>query len=435
MTHIRHGRRVLGALALSSTVALAATACSGGGSGPTEPAEYAPPASDLSASITYGLWDQAQVEAIEDSIAGFNEQYPNIEVNLSVTPFSEYWTKLQTQASSDTLPDVFWMNGPNIQLYALNGQLEPITGAIEAGDIDQANYPEALADLYTVDDVAYGVPKDMDTIGVWVNTQLFERAGVALPDGDWTWDEFQSTADQLSTALAGEGAFGAAGGMDGQTTYYNTILQAGGEVLDDGTSGYATPEAQEGVQFWTDLIASGGSPTMAQLTDTSADQWFTSGKLAMYWGGSWFRSALTDVPFAADVDVLPLPRGEEQATVIHGVANVVAATSQNKQAAQALQVYLSGEQAQRAQGEYGSIIPAFQGTQDAFGQSMPQANLQVFLDAVDYAEPLPVSANSAAWNTLEAELLPQAFSGDRSVADVTEELSTEMDAALSQETR
>ncbi|KEP73856.1 ABC transporter substrate-binding protein, partial [Microbacterium sp. SUBG005] len=92
-----------------------------------------------------------------------------------------------------------------------------------------------------------------------------------------------------------------------QTTYYNTILQAGGEVLDDGTSGYATPEAQEGVQFWTDLIASGGSPTMAQLTDTSADQWFTSGKLAMYWGGSWFRSALTDVPFA-DIDVLPLPR-------------------------------------------------------------------------------------------------------------------------------
>ncbi len=435
MTHIRHGRRVLGALALTGTVALMAAACSGGGSGPAEPAEYAPPASDLSASITYGLWDQAQVEAVQNSIAGFNEQYPNIEVNLSVTPFSEYWTKLQTQASSDTLPDVFWMNGPNVQLYALNGQLEPITGAIDAGDIDQANYPEALADLYTVDDVAYGVPKDMDTIGVWVNKQLFERAGVALPDGDWTWDEFQTTAEQLSTALSGEGAFGAAGGMDGQTTYYNTILQAGGEVLADGTSGYATPEAQEGVQFWTDLIASGGSPTMSQLTDTSADQWFTSGKLAMYWGGSWFRSALTDVPFAADVDVLPLPRGEEQATVIHGVANVVSAASQNKQAAQALQVYLAGEQAQRAQGEYGSIIPAFQGTQDAFAQSMPQANLQVFLDAVDYAQPLPVSANTAAWNTLEAELLPQAFSGQRTVAEVTEELSTEMDDALSQETR
>ncbi|WP_295781095.1 sugar ABC transporter substrate-binding protein [uncultured Microbacterium sp.] len=434
MTHLRRGRRALTALALAGALSLVATACSGGGSGPAQPAAYSPPPSDLTATITYGLWDQTQVDAIQDSLAGFKKEYPNITVNLSVTPFSEYWTKLQTQASSKTLPDVFWMNGPNIQLYAKNGQLEPITGAIQAGDIDPANYPRALTDLYTVDGVSYGVPKDMDTIGVWINKRLFQDAGIPLPSADWTWDQFQSTADALSKALAAQGAYGAAGGMDGQTTYYNTIMQAGGEVLSDGTSGYDTPAARKGIQFWTDLIASGGSPTIAQLTDTSADQWFTSGKLAMYWGGSWFRSALKDVPFSSDITVLPLPTGVQKATVIHGVANVVSATSPNKQAAQALQVYLSGEQAQKAQGAYGSIIPAFQGTQDAFVQSMPQADLQVFLDAVSYAQPLPVSANTAAWNSLESELLPQAFSGQRPVADVTAELAQKMDAALQKAT-
>lgn len=435
MTQTRWGGRALGALAMASAVTLAATACSGGGASTGGSGEYSAPEEDLTAEITYGLWDQAQVDAIEESIAGFNEIYPNITVNLSVTPFSEYWTKLQTQASSDTLPDVFWMNGPNIQLYALNGKLEPITGAVDAGDIDPANYPESLVDLYTVDDVSYGVPKDMDTIGVWINEELFQRAGVAVPSGDWTWDDFQTTAAQISTALAGEGVYGAAGGMDGQTTYYNTIFQAGGQVIEGESSGYNTPESQAGIQFWTDLIASGGSPTMAQLTDTSADQWYTSGKLAMYMGGSWFRSALTDVPFVDSVDVLPLPRGEEQATVIHGVANVVAANSKNKQAAQALQVYLAGEEAQQAQGEFGSIIPAFDGTQGSFAASMPQANLQVFLDAVEYSRPLPVSANTAAWNALEAELLPQAFSGERPVAEVTDELATKMDDALSKESR
>ncbi|WP_308798241.1 ABC transporter substrate-binding protein [Agromyces silvae] len=433
MTHTRRGARALGTAALASAVALALTAC-GGNSGSEGSGEYAAPAEDLTATITYGLWDQSQVAAIEDSIAGFNEMYPNITVNLSVTPFSEYWTKLQTQASSDTLPDLFWMNGPNIQLYALNGKLEPITGAVDAGDIDPANYPESLVDLYTVDDVAYGVPKDMDTIGVWVNRELFDRAGVEVPADDWTWDDFQATAAEISTALAAEGSYGAAGGMDGQTTYYNTIFQAGGSVIEGQSSGYASPEAQEGIQFWTDLIASGGSPTIAQLTDTSADQWYTSGKLAMYWGGSWFRSALTDVPFVDSVDVLPLPRGTEQATVIHGVSNVVAAASGEKQAAQALQVYLASEEAQQAQGDFGSVIPAFAGTQNSFGESLPQANLRVFLDAVDYSRPLPVSANSAAWNALEAELLPQAFSGERPVADVTAELAEKMDEALAKET-
>ncbi|RIJ49587.1 sugar ABC transporter substrate-binding protein [Clavibacter lycopersici] len=425
-------RRLVVGTALTLGLALVASGCSSsGGSG--SPAEYAAPAEDLSASITYGVWDQNQVPAIEENIAAFNEVYPDIDVTVNVTPFAEYWTKLQTQASSDTLPDLFWMNGPNVGLYASNQQLEPISGAVDAGDIDPGDYPESLVDLYTVDDVSYGVPKDFDTIGIWANRALFEEAGVALPEGDWTWDEFQQTADDISTALAADGVYGAAGGMDGQTTYYNTILQAGGTVIDGAESGYASPEAQAGLQFWTDLIADGGSPSIQQLTDTTGDQWFTSGKLAMYWGGSWFRSALTDTALAGDVVVLPLPRGEEQATVIHGVSNVVSAASKQKQAAQALQVFLAGEEAQQQQGDAGSIIPAFTGTQTAFTGSMPDADLQVFLDAVDYAEPLPVSTNSAAWNALEVDLLPQAFSGARPVAEVADELAGKMDAALAEE--
>jgi multiple sugar transport system substrate-binding protein len=425
-------RRLVAGTALALGIALVASGCSSS-AGSSAPAEYAAPAKDLEASITYGVWDQNQVPAIEENIAAFNEQYPGIDVTVNVTPYAEYWTKLQTQASSDTLPDLLWMNGPNIGLYASNGQLEPISGAVDAGDIDPADYPEALVDLYTVDDVAYGVPKDFDTIGIWANRALFDKAGVAVPEGDWTWDEFQETAADISTALAADGEYGAAGGMDGQTTYYDTVFQAGGSVIDDGKSGYASPETQAGIQFWTDLIASGGSPSIQQLTDTTADQWFTSGKLAMYWGGSWFRSALTDTALAEDVVVLPLPKGEEQATVIHGVSNVVSAASKQKQAAQALQVFLAGEEAQQQQGDAGAVIPAFAGTQTAFTASMPDARLQVFLDALEYARPLPVSKNSAAWNALESDLLPQAFSGERPVADVGEELAGKMDAALAEE--
>lgn len=426
------GRRAAVGTALVLGLALAATGCSSSG-GSASPAEYKAPDKDLKASITYGVWDQNQVAAIDENIAAFNEEYPNIDVTVNVTPYAEYWTKLQTQASSDTLPDLFWMNGPNVGLYASNDQLEPITGAVDAGDIDPANYPEALVDLYTLDDVEYGVPKDFDTIGIWANKALFEKAGVALPEGDWTWDEFQKTASDISTALKADGEYGGAGGMDGQTTYYNTIFQAGGSVIDGTESGYASPEDQAGIQFWTDLIASGGSPSIQQLTDTTADQWFTSGKLAMYWGGSWFRSALTDTELEKDVVVLPLPKGKDQATVIHGVSNVVSAASKQKQAAQALQVFLASEDAQQQQGDAGAVIPAFTGTQSAFTSSMPDANLQVFLDATDYAKPLPVSKNSAVWNAFETDMLPQAFSGDQPVATVTDELAQKMDAALAKE--
>ncbi|GLY30328.1 sugar ABC transporter substrate-binding protein [Kineosporia sp. NBRC 101731] len=432
-THLSRRNILAGALGLGVMITTAACGGDSDSGSDTAGAGYTEPSADLKAKLTYGVWDQTQVDAIQKNIDAFNQKYPGIEVAISVTPFAQYWTKLQTQASSDTLPDLFWMNGPNFQLYAGGQKIDPITGPVKAGAIDPANYPEALTSLYSLEGVQYGVPKDMDTIGVWINTEIFKKAKVDVPTADWTWDDFQTAATAISTALKSDGIYGGAGGMDGQTTYYNTIFEAGGSVVADGKSGYNSPQSQAGLQFWTDLIASGGSPTIAQLTDTTADQWFTSGKLGMYWGGSWFRAALAGTDLEKSIQALPLPKGAQQATVIHGVANMVAANSQNKQAAHALQAYLVSQEAQQALGEAGSVIPAFTGTQAAFTKSMPDANLQVFLDAVQYAKPLPVSANTAAWNAFETKLLPDAFSGSTPVANVSADLASQMDAALAKE--
>ncbi|GAA2753662.1 ABC transporter substrate-binding protein [Amnibacterium kyonggiense] len=426
-------RRALVGLAGAATAGLLLAGCSSpGGSGGAPSGDYTAAPKDLKASITYALWDQTQVKAIQANLAGFKKEYPNISVNVDVTPYDTYFTKLQTEASSNTMPDLFWLNGPNFQLYADNGKVEPITGEIKAGAIDPKNYPSALVDLYTANGVHYGVPKDFDTIGLWYNKALFAKAGVAVPTSDWTWDDLTTAATTISSKLKGQGIYGVAAGMDGQTTYYDTIFQAGGNVIsaDGKKSEYASDATKKGIVFWRDLIASKGSPSVKQLTDTPADQWFVSGKAAMLIGGDWGRSEIAAAPIAKDVQVAPLPKGEQKATVIHGVSNVVAAGSRNKQAAQALQVYLASKAAQQQQGDMGAVIPAFNGTQDSFAKSMPGVDLQVFLDELAYAKPLPVSKNTAAWNALEAKYLPGVFAGTSPVDSTLEQLQTEMTAAL-----
>ncbi|RIX27763.1 ABC transporter substrate-binding protein [Amnibacterium setariae] len=429
-------RRALAGIAGAAAAGLLLAACSSGGGAPSGGGgDYSKAPKDLKATITYALWDQTQVKAIQANLAGFKQQYPGITVNVDVTPYDTYFTKLQTEASSNTLPDLFWLNGPNFQLYADNGKVEPITGAIKAGAIDPKNYPSALVDLYTANGVHYGVPKDFDTIGLWYNKALFARAGVDVPTGDWTWDDLTTAANTISSKLKGQGIYGVAAGMDGQTTYYDTIFQAGGSVLsaDGKKSEYASDATKKGIVFWRDLIASKGSPSVKQLTDTPADQWFVSGKAAMLIGGDWGRSEIADSPVAKDVQVAPLPKGEQKATVIHGVSNVVAAGSKNTQAAQALQVYLASKEAQQQQGDMGAVIPAFNGTQASFAKSMPGVDLQVFLDEVAYAKPLPVSNNTAAWNALEAKLLPGVFAGTSPVDSTLQQLQDQMDAALAKE--
>jgi len=411
--------------------ALGLTACASGSTA-SEPVTTA-----TSASITYGIWDENQIPALEKNIDDFNKIYPNIEVNIDITPWAQYWTKLQTQASGNTLPDVFWMNGPNFQLYAANDQLEPMTNLIDSGEIDPANYVETLNTLYTLDGVQYGMPKDFDTVGLWYNSAILAEAGVSIPDDTWTWDDFKTAAKTVSDNLADQGVYGVATGLTGgQEGYYNTIFQAGGSVIsDDGTtSGYDTPETIAGLQFWADLIANGSSPSLQQLSDTPHNVWFTSGKTAFFWSGTWSVAELAAAENTADLNVAPLPRGVQQATSIHGLANVVSSQSTNKGAAQAFQAYMGSREAQTSQAEMGAANPAFIGTGQAFIDSVPRFNLQVFIDEADnYAFPFPISKDTAAWTTVENELLPQAFSGARPVAEVAAELAERMNAALASE--
>ena len=416
---------------LALVAALALTSCSAPAASEKSVTE------DSQASISYAIWDENQVPALEANIAAFNEIYPNIEVKIDITPWAQYWTKLQTQASGDTLPDVFWMNGPNFQLYAANDQLEPMTNLIDDGEVDPANYVEVLNDLYSFDDEQYGMPKDFDTVALWYNKAILAEAGVEIPDDTWTWEDFATAAKTVSDTLADQGVYGVATGLTGgQEGYYNTILQAGGYVLsEDGqTSGYDDPKTIRGLQFWADLIADGSSPSLQQLSDTPHNAWFTSSKTAFFWSGTWSVAELAAASNTLDLNVAPLPQDEKQATVIHGLANVVSAGSENKSAAQAFQAYLGTEEAQTLQAEMGAANPAFIGAGQAFLDSVEHFDLEVFIDEADnYAYPFPVSKDTAAWSTIENELLPQAFSGTRTVEDVADELATRMNEALAAE--
>ena len=426
--------RMVAAL-LSAAVAL--SACGGGGGAGSSPeGDGAVAGTDASAQLTYGVWDLNQVPAMKALVEDFRKTYPNISVEIAHTPPQQYWTKLQTQASSGTLPDVFWMNGPNVTLYATNGMIAPIDPLIEQGVVDPGNYPDAMNRLYTVDGTEYAVPKDFDTVALWYNRDVFERAGVALPTAEWTWSDFQKAGVAISEKLKGEGIYGVVMDlMSPQSTYYNSVLQAGGHIIsEDGTkSGYDDPATIRGLQLWRDLIESGASPTVAQLSDTTANQWFGSGRAGMMWSGTWMVSEFLQSPQAKNIDVAPLPKDKERATVIHGLGVVMAAKGKNTAAARAFLGYLAGKEAALIQAKSGAANPAFTGSQAEWLASAPGFDLQVFLDAVEYAHPYPVSKNAAAWNQLESDLLPQAFSGPRPVSEVATDLANGMNEILSQE--
>ncbi|WP_067500408.1 sugar ABC transporter substrate-binding protein [Actinoplanes sp. TFC3] len=410
------------ALALAGAVALVAAtaACGDDDSGRTDP--------NATVTLSYAVWDKNQVPAMQEIASAFTKQNRNIVVDVQLTPWETYWTKLKAAATGGTAPDVFWMNGPNFQLYATNDVLAPLD------TFDTSNYPKALIDLYTVDGKQYGIPKDFDTVGLWYNKALFDAADVTYPDDTWTWETFKAAAAKLTDKAKGQYAI-AANLTSAQEYQYNTIYQAGGSVIsaDGKTSGYADPATVQGLKFWTDLIAAGQSPDLKTMTDTASINLFESGKTAMYYGGSWNAGEFTtNASIKSKVDVAVLPKGVKQATVIHGLANVISAKSAHKEQAWKFVQYLGSRQAAEIESKAG-VIPAFNGTQQAWVDRHPELHLQALLDELAYAVPFPVSRNTAAWNELEMTYLTPAWNQREGVSSAANKLATAMNDALAKE--
>jgi multiple sugar transport system substrate-binding protein len=383
-------------------------------------------------SLSYGVWDATQVPAMQKIIAAFEAQNPTITVTIQQTPWADYWTKLQAAASGGSAPDVFWMNGPNFQLYAANNVLRPLTDTDPHPDTSV--YPPALAKLYQYKNVQYGLPKDFDTVGLWYNKALFDAAGVAYPTASWTWADFQAAAKKLTDPA--KGVYGVGANLEGQENYYDTIYQAGGSVIsaDGKKSGYADPATVAGLKFWTDLVAAKESPSLKQMTDTAPLNLFESGKLAMYWGGSWDAKEFSGNDATKNgVDVAPLPAGVKKATIIHGLANVVFAHTSHPAQAEKFAAFLGSQQAAQIEADTGTVIPAYNGTQQSWVKAYPQYHLQSFLDQLPDAVPYPISKNTAAWNTLETTDLTKAWDGSEPIDKAAGDLATAMNAALAKE--
>ncbi|MBX3070219.1 MAG: sugar ABC transporter substrate-binding protein [Thermomicrobiales bacterium] len=362
-------------------------------------------------TITYGFWDMAQEAAITAQLEAFKVHFPAITVEPQIVPWGDYWTKLQTSLSGGESFDVFWINSASLPVYASAGALLPIDAVVGDGGVDLANFAVPLVEMYGWEGVQYGIPRDFDTIALFYNKDIFDAAGVAYPDDTWTWETFRTVSEQLTDADAG--IWGAGLQTSWQENYYNFIYQNGGQLLSEdlSTSVVDSPEASEAFVYLTGFFADELTPTIAiQQSNPVADTLFPAGNVAMLPGGS-FRAG-TYGQADANIDVAPLPQGKERATVTHGLANVIWSGGANPGAALELVKWLAGEEAETILGESGATVPAHAGLQQPWLDANPDMNLQVFIDALEYAHKVPDPVVGFEWQIKIQEVVIEGFAGN-----------------------
>ena len=379
-------------------------------------------------TITYGIWDPNQMPAMQKIVDAFHASHPDITVKIQLTPNTDYWTKLQTEAASGSAPDVFWMSSTRIGLYAGQGQLQSLSGK---SGFDNSKFPKSLNAIYTMDGKQYGMPKDFDTIGLWYNKKLFDAAGVKYPDASWTWQSVIDASRKLTDTA--KGVWGIASPSWTQENLYNTIQQAGGNVIsaDKKKSGLDDPKSVAGLQYALDFVTKyKTSPTAQQMTDTDPSQLFASGKVAMFTDGDWDTLTYKNAP-GLSADVAPLPAGPAgKGTVINGLGNVIYARTKHSAAAWEFVKFLGGQQANRIQAASGAVIPAYNGLSDTWVKSVPQFHLKTFIDELGSAVPYPISKNTQTWAKDTQTILDQIWAGKLSLAAGAKQAADAMNTDL-----
>jgi multiple sugar transport system substrate-binding protein len=407
------------------------SACGSGGGGERPPIPDEIP-TDTKAKINYSIWDRAQEPAMRKIVAAFNKTYPDITVNVGVTPFAQYFTKLQTQATGNDLPDVFWMNGPHIEMYASYGKLQDMA---EVPGFDPSPYPDAMNELYTVDGKQWAIPKDFDTIGLWYNQEILHRAGVDDPDDSWTWDTYREAASVITKGMGGENVWGTGGGIDGQAVVYPMMYQSDAYVVseDKKTSGFDLPGSVDTFTFLREMVDDGAAPTPAFNAENTAQDLFGSGKAGMVWDGNWSAAVFKDTAVAKHARTAPLPKGKKQTNVIHGIGNVMSPFGKNKPAAAAFLAFLGSKEANLIQAQEGAANPAYQAVGDAYLDALPDYDLSIFQEAASDAIAYPTSINTDGWQHQEENYKPRIVGGSISVEKGLKQLADQMNEVLKNE--
>ena len=382
-------------------------------------------AADGKTHLTFQIWDVAQRDSMQAICDAYTAKNPDVVIEVQVTSWTEYWTKLEAAAESNTMPDIFWMHTNQILYYSDFGMLADVTDLYD--DVDPNFHNEHFSEISRNNASGsngrlYGVPKDKDNIILVYNKEMFDAAGVAYPDDDWTWDDMTDASAKIYETT---GKYGFMAYAEDHLGYWNFVYQAGGYILneDKTKAGFTQPATMDAMKFYIGIQNEEWCPTQTYFAETQPGIAFFSELGSMYLEGNWeLMNKATSYPNMdgkwdiAKLPICPNPAsGDGRATISNGLCYSTAARGKNLEVVKDVLKYFGAEEAQRLAGSYGAAIPAYNGTEDSYFEAFEKAgydlDLQIIKDQFDYSIQCVNNASRPKWKSPVGDELIKIYSG------------------------
>lgn len=279
------------------------------------------------------VWSPTDEPAIEEwwveKIEQFNKEHKgSIHLQREAIVRADsyaYEDKINAAITSNDLPDILFVDGPTVSVYAANEITLPLDDFFTQEDWD--DFLDSSKQQNTYNGKIYAVGATESSVALFYNVDMLNEAGICIPESKedaWTWSEYYDAAKKLTK----DGVVGTNIIMDkGEGLPYVLeqfwISNGTDLVSEDGSKadGYInSPEGVEAAEFLNSLIQEG----YANIDPIQKE--FHNERAATMLGGSWEVATLendypdlnwgvTYFPVADDGGILTSPTGDWVASV------------------------------------------------------------------------------------------------------------------------
>lgn len=418
-------KKVLG-VALSASVFLAACGNNGddttNGSGGEE--------SNFSGeTLTIGVWggNEAEEKSLDHLISEF-ENATGAAVEKKV--YTDYNTQIQADMIGKTAPDVFYVDAYMYPFFTQNEMLAELDP--ESFGID--NFYESLTEAFTTDGKLYAVPKDMSTLSLYLNTDIFDEVGVSVDEIPNSYEEYVTWLPEFQSkidAVYGEGKVLAMSYNQDMSRNYHLATRDGAQPInEDGTSNLSDPKVIQNLSILKDLVDTGAAVTPADVGAGWNGEAFGTGKIAIMDEGNWVYQTLkdefSDIPFT--VKKMPTYKGTEGSMMFSvGWAKYVA-TDQSDLSDEWIK-YVTGPEGMQSWVEGTGTLPSREDVAKA-AKITENPDLNVHLEAWEYASIWQNGVTLDTINNAYMNFLPSALNGSATMESALKQADDQANADI-----
>ncbi len=395
---------------------------------PTE-APTAAPAQPVEINY-YNQWlDVEQGPLYEKMVADFMVSHPNIKVNLENITGQDSLAQLQARFAAGQAPDMFILNSGTYAPFAVRDLLLALDDLMAAD-------PEMNKDLYlplalrlgTYKGKVVAPPYSVTPGALFYNVDMFKKANVGFPTGNWTvTGDFLNAAQALTNDAKGKEK---TWGYDMCCAQANEIFSAfeAWWVTDDGTKSRLTePRTVEAFQFVTDLYI---KHKVAPMKGVEEDwKTFYSGRQGMMKIFPWTLN-YNNENCKFNWDIAPLPK--ESVAGCDPWTNLFCLAKSTKAPKEAFELL---KWATYRVWTFRNEMPPFTSMAATWTATDPKHNLQAFVDALMCDGKWLMTINQHPKvdeiNRIVNAYWQKALIGEQAVPAMLKDAEAELNAALS----